>query len=439
MSVAILMGALVCGDIVRAQGVALFSYASSSQAAAKSPESKIQLQRIKSAQSSMEVVYINISPQALANESLAFPLPSGEVLSLKKKATIPAPSGQQYWNGATADGDEAFFAVTAGQLSGSVRYRGKIYTITPLLNNEHVLEYGVPAQTKDHSDSSGRSSIQKAPSRPLATAKAPSSATVATAASPAVVDLLVYYTAVVGSGTINRMVAEMNQSFSDSGIFVTVRLVGFERSNMATTGNDSRDLNSFISPAVLAKRDEKKADIVVLISPLTLPWCGLVLDIGPINDRAFAIVDPTCMVNQRTLSHEIGHLFGARHMNDPGGVYERGHLATPPNPNTAPPFSRPCFRTMMVSSGETWHCNYNGPDGTDKTYPDRINRWSNPELYLYGLYPTGTSEHNNARFINEWAPTVASFREASFGGSGGTGAARRRAAVAAVLDMMLVD
>jgi hypothetical protein len=132
-------------------------------------------------------------------------------------------------------------------------------------------------------------------------------------------------------------------------------------------------------------RDQHAGDVVVLITA-TGDACGRVVDIGEGATEAFAVVRWDCAIGNYSFAHEIGHLLGGRHDNDPNDnpfPYGHGFNYGPGN-----------WRTVMSVNLNL----------------DRIGYWSNPDVTLGGV-PMGTaSDHDNVRVWENRAGTVANFR-----------------------------
>jgi hypothetical protein len=144
------------------------------------------------------------------------------------------------------------------------------------------------------------------------------------------------------------------------------------------------------SGAIQTLRDAYRAEIVVM---LTADWYGYVFGIAKkvegLKSDAFCIIDITEATNsRRTFAHEVSHIFGARHDDDP-------------DPGTA-------HGRSFVSPA----CYYCGTRFTLMSQLNlglsRIDYISNPSIYLGGA-ATGTATRNNAAKINSMKNYVAAF------------------------------
>ena len=125
-------------------------------------------------------------------------------------------------------------------------------------------------------------------------------------------------------------------------------------------------------------RDTYAADIMIVLTGNSYGFCGLANGIGVGAADALGFASEQCAAGYYSFGHEIGHLFGARHIitQDPNTTpYAYGHGYCNVTSNT--------WRTVMA---------YNCPSGTGGP---RIQQWSNPNVSLSGQ-PTGTThtEHN---------------------------------------------
>ena len=211
--------------------------------------------------------------------------------------------------------------------------------------------------------------------------------------------------------TIKLAVAEANQSYKNSDIKIKLYLVdSFEITYSETDKDDGTILDDFKKNAdVKTRRDNSSADLAVLI--MNHPrWNGLAEKIMADESTAFAIVHYAAATGNYSFAHELEHLMGARHNNDPTTApfpYAHGYQYK----------GNPSWRTIMSYSRD---CPGECP---------RLQYWSNPKVsspsvcefcgeghpegsWCCGFgFPMGTAQTNdNARVLNETATTVAAFR-----------------------------
>ena len=127
--------------------------------------------------------------------------------------------------------------------------------------------------------------------------------------------------------------------------------------------------------SVKALRDEKRADVVVLIVD-DASSCGLATRVAADAEEAFAVVHHACAVLTYSVPHEIGHIIGARH--------EHGYV------------NGTKWRDIMSYKSSCGGC-------------PRLAVWSNPTIKIQGE-PAGTTQADNARVILEQAERVSKFR-----------------------------
>ena len=227
---------------------------------------------------------------------------------------------------------------------------------------------------------------------------------VATAGAPVSVDILIIYTAAAAAavgGTSNILdkarlaVAEANQSYVDSSVFVTLNLVGIEPVNYTEGPNLQTDLGRLYIPgdgfldAVPTLRDNYRADLVCLFNSSPDPnYAGMAYlgYVGTTKELGYSVVQAIYAVGHYVLAHEVGHNFGCNH--DRANAYGGG--------------------AYSYSFGYNFYAN-TLPWGTIMSYPGiRLGLFSSPDKTFLGA-PVGTATENNARSINEHASAIADY------------------------------
>jgi peptidyl-Asp metalloendopeptidase len=243
----------------------------------------------------------------------------------------------------------------------------------------------------------------------------------ATAADPAVQDLLLVYTpkAVQRAGSVatleTRMlnaVAAANAAYLASEVGIRLNVVGMVQTNYTETGSNSETLGRLRGTTdghmdeIHSIRNQLGADLVAMISEdsgcgvayvMTSPSTGFA-------SAAFSVTNQGCFSNQ-TLAHEIGHNQGNGHDRNNARSYAYPYSFGYRTCDNIAPSNGQSFRTVM-----SYSCS--GP---------RVNYFSNPYVYYNGA-PMGVAYEtdpdnsaDNARSMNNTAPIVASFRDAVSG------------------------
>ena len=189
-------------------------------------------------------------------------------------------------------------------------------------------------------------------------------------------------------------ITQSNQVYSNNRLDLEMRNAGLYRAgaelNTSSTNMLSRlrrTNDGYLDDVPGNLRNQTGADLVVLVTTTlrNQGLCGQADAIGASQGRAFFLVDHDC--TNYTFVHEAGHLFGARHDNDPNtSPYSYGHgfVSVPGN-----------FRTVMAVSSNP---------------QPRIAGFSTPNL-TYGGRPIGTASfRDNSRVHAVRASTVAGFR-----------------------------
>jgi hypothetical protein len=229
-------------------------------------------------------------------------------------------------------------------------------------------------------------------------------------------DLLVVYTPAsrtrYGQAALESMivsaVAAANQAYLNSGVNITLNLVGLQEIDYTEGTNLSESLSYLQGKSdgrmdsVHALRDMLGADVVSLVSEDV--GCGIAYIMNPESSSfassAFNAVYSGCL-SQHSLAHEIGHNQGNMHDRESssnGGAF---------------PYSYGLRRCVDDGTGFRTVMSY-GCVGAS-----RVTQFSNPSV-TYNGWPTGISYEadpansaDNARSMNQTADTVAAFRGAS--------------------------
>lgn len=223
-----------------------------------------------------------------------------------------------------------------------------------------------------------------------------------------VVDLMVLYTpgletaaGVSAESAINHLVALTNQSYIDSGVNVRLRVVHSQSFSYTERNSNDTALDALTDATgpfsdVPTLRAAKGADLVTLIRPLdanTHESCGVAWLNGangaPMDvDAAYSVVsygtNNGLICDSYTLAHELGHSMGSAH--------DFAHAGS----QGAFPYS--------------YGYGQQGIFGTIMSYIDPVvGRFSSPGIDCSAGRRCGTNGADNARSLNNTAPTVAAF------------------------------
>lgn len=189
-------------------------------------------------------------------------------------------------------------------------------------------------------------------------------------------------------------ITQSNQVYNTNGLDIEVRnaglfLAGAEPriSSTALLGRLRGTNDGFIDSVPGSLRNQRNADIVVLVTTFLRNGglCGQADAIGASQGRAFFLVDHDC--TDFTFVHEAGHLFGARHDNDPTTrPFRFGHGYVVPGRNGR--------SVMAVSSNPQ----------------PRLGAFSNPNQSFQGVAFGTTNFNDNTRVHRQRAATMAGFR-----------------------------
>lgn len=312
----------------------------------------------------------------------------GVLTDLAKTGTLPTDIAFDPMNSVTLVNNK-------GRVTGTIRVDGALFRIRPLKGGGHVvIEVDEKAAPPDHP--AGVS----IPTGPLARI-AGRNTTNDLAKSHTVIRVMSVATnsAISASGDIgglvNLAIAEANQSYTNSGVLITLQAAGLYSTSYAESGSFSTDLARIrgttdgYMDSIHGLRNTNKADMVMFVINNSSS-CGLASAIGASATTAFAAVHWSCATGYYSFGHELGHLQAARHdpANDPTTTpYAYGHGYQ---------YASGGWRTVMAYACST-SCT-------------RINYWSNPSKTYGGKAMGTTSTHDNTRVLNNTRASIAAFR-----------------------------
>jgi peptidyl-Asp metalloendopeptidase len=381
---------------------------------ALTPDQRAIIDQIAKPSRSENVQYAG-APTDPIGAQVRLPFREGTSLTLVRTGSTVRKDGSVSWQGVVEETGERAVLMLWGDalLTGHFAYKGTIFTVESLGGGVHAFaEMDQRKLPADHPPSATRDRIA-APSanEPAKLRPSPPEPAVAPFADAdrraleaknITIDLMVLYTRRAAKNYIRDpadllalAVEEANETFRNSGLGnITLRLVHSQLIEYDASADDQfTNLYTMVDGLgpfkdVKKLRNEKRADIVGLI--IDNPnGCGLSTRVGPDRDEAFFVAHHACATITMSITHEIGHILGARHdrfidqSNSPF-VYGHGYV-----------------------NGVKWRDIMSYKEGCGGC--PRIPYWSNPRI-IYKGEPTGTAAADNARVILEQAERVSRFR-----------------------------
>lgn len=293
-----------------------------------------------------------------------------------------------------------------GHYTGTIRVDGQLYKISHFTGPYHIIRLMDPDFMLDHDESYFDSGIENNFDAATPTQAASQQAVTLAQDTGEEYTVIVAYTAdfAADAGDIAAYISllelETNTSYTNSNVSTSVNIVHSYQTGYSPTGSFGTDLNNMANSSnqyggeLQTLRDQHNADLMILMVGNSLySGCGQARAIGANESNAVAVAKESCGTGYYSFGHEIGHLFGARHIvrNDP----------------TSTPFSFG-HGYCNVTSG-TWR-SVMAYGCASNTGGNRIQQWSNPDIYKDGQTTGSASLEDNARVHDVQAFTIANFR-----------------------------
>lgn len=346
---------------------------------------------------SYSIVRFNNLASLKEQTSFNISLPGKAPLSVFRERFESKKANEWTLSGSLDNKGSIFLSATDDDITGVIHNEQELYWIKPIGNGLHILIKVDPKklprdEPEDWNPSPDKNPVDK--SNPRNQIKSERNNLLMAATSTPVINVLVVYTQAVEDNNanitnlVNSCISSANTSFSNSNMTsnVQLELAGAVKVNYTESGYVETDKDRLITANdgymdnIFSLRDQYYADVVVLLVDYdSYGYAGIAADIEATSEYAYCVVVDDYAVGNYTFAHEIGHLIGARHDNDPAGsprAYAHGYSYKPGK-----------WRTIMAVQ--------------DPDLLTRINYWSSP-LNQYNNVAMGTADWNdNRRVWNE--------------------------------------
>lgn len=353
-------------------------------------EERIDFERYNSSGFSKNVQWIHLSSvQELIDEEgyLSFTLPEQGEYRMKIIRNEVEDEDNFVYAAETekegeAMGDNIILVNTNGYIAGSIQVNDELYRIIPITSEVQVLI----KSADELANWCGTNELERVANAPLECTMNNDACTINIMY---VIDNDTATKTFLSKSSILALckfwTEDLNTALKNSGVKHKFKLVWVEflTSPMSVKCDLFKVQYSYMnnknSPVYLS-RTKAEADVVVFLSSSFEKNCGKFGTTNQIKAKsaedAFAIVDIDAAITWYSVTHEVGHIMGARHENDNADLPGRAHQFY---------VKADLKRTMMYS---------------DKTVGTRIKYFSNPNVKLSGV-PTGEYDKFNACIIQK--------------------------------------
>ena len=293
------------------------------------------------------------------------------------------PAGYHYQG---MNGEEAILSIssTSGFLFGTLKTKGRAFTLEHCSTGYHWLEYNVKDFVEEEEGFEDDANEDESPG--LGDVLADDDGGMVE------YSVMIYYTpefeAITSDipGFVDQVLAETNQGYVNSNIPMTIKLHCIERATISDTASSSALMSSFMKMKKMsAAALRHSADATVLFVASLGNYCGRAHSINSIGSgHTISVCAKSCALGYFTFGHEIAHNIGAYHNRETGHInpyypHGQGHLIAQGSATTG---ARSILAYYAVG------------------HYTRVNYYSNPNVILNITgTATGTSDSNNAAVL----------------------------------------